>query len=136
MTSASITVSKYQVGQIHTQELMRVEQADRFFYQMGAGYSFTVDGNKKDEEGHAEFRWNIDLTTTLAGDVWVDGDSQKDSSLTIGIKEGGEKELKNIGVTIYVYSGSRNVRKAIAHKENGEEIKWPIYTNAQGHYEV
>lgn len=135
-TSATISVSKKKVGTIATQKLMRVEYAHRYFDEIKAGYGFTPDGNLGNDEGRAKFRWNIDLTTTLAGDVWVDEDSQKDKSYTIGVKEGGEKNLKNVGVTIYIYSGSRNVRKAIAHKSNGEEIKWPIYTNSAGHYEV
>lgn len=136
-TEAKITVSKKKVGTIATQQLMRVEYAHRYFDEIKAGYGFTPDGNLGNDKGRAKFRWNIDLTTTLAGDVWVDEDSQKDDkSYTIGVKEGGEKNLKNVGVTIYIYSGSRNVRKAIAHKSNGEEIKWPIYTNSAGHYEV
>lgn len=136
-TEAKITVSKKKVGTIATQQLMRVEYAHRYFDEIKAGYKYTVDGNEGSNQGTAKFRWNIDLTTTLAGDVWVDEDSQKDDkSYTIGVKEGGEKDLKNVGVTIYIYSGSRNVRKAIAHKSNGEEIKWPIYTNSAGHYEV
>lgn len=135
-TEAKITVSKKKVGTIATQQLMRVEYAHRYFDEIKAGYKYTVDGNEGSNQGTAKFRWNIDLTTTLAGDVWVDEDSQKDKSYTIGVKEGGEKNLKNVGVTIYIYSGSRNVRKAIAHKSNGEEIKWPIYTNSAGHYEV
>lgn len=135
-TSATISVSKKKAGTIATQQLMRVEYAHRYFDEIKAGYGFTPDGNLGNDEGRAKFRWNIDLTTTLAGDVWVDEDSQKDKSYTIGVKEGGEKNLKNVGVTIYIYSGSRNVRKAIAHKSNGEEIKWPIYTNSAGHYEV
>lgn len=133
---AKITVSKKQVGTIATQQLMRVAYAIRTFNEIKAGYKYTVDGNEGSDQGTAKFRWNIDLTTTLAGDVWVDEDSQKDKSYTIGVKEGGEKNLKNVGVTIYIYSGSRNVRKAIAHKSNGEEIQWPIYTNSSGHYEV
>lgn len=135
-TSATISVSKKKAGTIATQQLMRVEYAHRYFDEIKAGYGYTPDGNLGDYKGQAKFRWNIDLTTTLAGDVWVDEDSQKDKSYTIGVKEGGEKNLKNVGVTIYIYSGSRNVRKAIAHKSNGEEIKWPIYTNSAGHYEV
>ena len=133
---ATISVSTEQVGTIATQQLMRVEYAHRYFNQVEAGYKYTVDGTEGNDAGKAKFRWNIDLTTTLAGDVWVDSDSQKDKSYTIGVKEGGEKNLKNVGVTIYIYSGSRNVRKAIAHKSNGEEIQWPIYTNSSGHYEV
>lgn len=135
-TEAKITVSKKKVGTIATQQLMRVEYAHRYFDEIKAGYGYTPDGNLGNDKGRAKFRWNIDLTTTLAGDVWVDSDSQKDKSYTIGVKEGGEKNLKNVGVTIYIYSGSRNVRKAIAHKSNGEEIQWPIYTNSSGHYEV
>lgn len=135
-TSATISVSKKKAGTIATQQLMRVEYAHRYFDEIKAGYGYTPDGNLGNDKGRAKFRWNIDLTTTLAGDVWVDEDSQKDKSYTIGVKEGGEKDLKNVGVTIYIYSGSRNVRKAIAHKSNGEEIKWPIYTNSAGHYEV
>lgn len=135
-TSATISVSKKKAGTIATQQLMRVEYAHRYFDEIKAGYGYTPDGNLGNYKGQAKFRWNIDLTTTLAGDVWVDEDSQKDKSYTIGVKEGGEKNLKNVGVTIYIYSGSRNVRKAIAHKSNGEEIKWPIYTNSAGHYEV
>lgn len=135
-TSATISVSKKKAGTIATQQLMRVEYAHRYFDEIKAGYGYTPDGNLGNDKGRAKFRWNIDLTTTLAGDVWVDEDSQKDKSYTIGVKEGGEKNLKNVGVTIYIYSGSRNVRKAIAHKSNGEEIKWPIYTNSAGHYEV
>lgn len=134
--SASITVTAEQVGTIETQQLMRVEYAHRFFNQIEAGYGYTPDGNLGNDTGRAKFRWNIDLTTTMAGDVWVDGDSQKDNSLTIGLKENGEKKLKNVGVTVYIYSGSRNVRKAIAHESNGKEIQWPIYTNSNGHYEI
>ena len=134
--SASITVTATQVGTIATQQLMRVEYAHRYFNQIEAGYGYTADGNKGNDTARAKFRWNIDLTTTLAGDVWVDGDSQKNKSLTIGLKESGEKNLKNVGVTVYIYSGSRNVRKAIAHESNGKEIQWPIYTNSNGHYEI
>ena len=135
-TSASITVSAEQVGQIATQQLMRVESAHRYFNRMEIGYGYTVDGNKGNDAGLAKFRWNIDLTTTMAGDVWVDGDSQKTKSLTIGLKESGEENLKNVGVTVYIYSGSRNVRKAIAHDSTGKTIQWPIYTNDKGHYEI
>lgn len=136
--SASISVSSKKVGTIDTQQLMRVEYAHRYFNEIQAGYGYTKEGNMGDDKGRAKFAWNIDLTTTLAGDVWVDSDSQKEEnkSYTIGVKEDTEKKLKNIGVTIYIYSGSRNVRKAIAHESDGKEIQWPIYTDANGHYEV
>ena len=103
-TSATISVSKKKAGTIATQQLMRVEYAHRYFDEIKAGYGYTPDGNLGNDKGRAKFRWNIDLTTTLAGDVWVDEDSQKDDkSYTIGVKEGGEKNLKNVGVTIYIY---------------------------------
>lgn len=136
--NASITIKASTVGSIETQELMRVELANREFTEIKVGYGYTDEGNLEDNSGKARFKWNIDLTTTMAGDVWVDGKTQKDSNteLTMGIKENGEKKLANIGVTVYIYSGSRNVKKAIAYGADGKQISWPVYTNSKGHYEI
>ncbi len=86
------------------------------------------------------FEWNIDLTTSLAGNVWVDFDPQKNSNAINGIKDSDvpeENGLKNVAVTVYLYnSNGQKVKPAIAHNANGALISWPLYTDGNGYYEV
>ncbi|MBP3462880.1 MAG: hypothetical protein J6K45_00110 [Clostridia bacterium] len=87
----------------------------------------------------ASFTWDIDLTTTLAGNVWVDKDPQKDTVVN-GIRESKVQEengIGNIAVTVYLYDSSgKKQRKAIAHKAGGERKSLPVYTDSNGYYEI
>lgn len=108
-------------------------------YCTGASRSYA--GNRYGASGDARpshvYRWNIDLTTMLAGDVWLDSNPQKTNNTVIGIKDSNDKGLENIAVTVYLYDTNGNERgTAIAHNANGGRISWPIYTNKNGHYQV
>lgn len=117
--SAKITVSKSRQEDIPIQKAMRVVNAKR-------GY----------EEDEYDFEWDIDMTTTMAGDVWLDVDPQKGNGSSVnGIWEGGENGLDNIAVTVYLYQGSSKIREALFHDEGGGRRSWPIYTSG-GHYEI
>lgn len=117
--SAKITVSKSRVEDIPIQKAMRVVTAKR-------GY----------EEDEYDFEWDIDMTTTMAGDVWLDVDPQKGNGSSInGIWEGGENGLDNIAVTVYLYQGTSKIREALYHDEGGGRLSWPVYTSG-GHYEI
>lgn len=82
------------------------------------------------------FNWQIDLTTTMAGDVWVDADAQKTNNVVDGIKDDNNSGIANIAVTVYLYKGITKQGKAIAHKADGTRIQWPVYTDKNGHYEI
>lgn len=117
--AATVSVSKSKAGEGEIQACMRV-----------------VEAKRKYEEEEMEFVWDIDLTTTLAGDVWLDIESQKANLFSAnGLWEGGERGLDNIGVTVYLYQGTTKLRKALFHDESGAQLSWPLYT-AGGHYEV
>lgn len=116
---ATVSVTKRLEGYIDVQAAMRVVRAKR-------GY----------EPDEMDFAWNIDITTTLAGDVWLDKDPQKTSSSGHkGNWEGDEKGLDNIAVTVYLYQGTTKIRPALFHEGEGKQKSWPIYTSG-GHYEI
>lgn len=138
------TVS-YEQGDIPLQKLIRCHSAVRRFSKEGIIYKDHLDAGTGGGADTALFSWDIDLTTTLAGEVWVDKDPQKDNSAVNGIKNDTVTEespgLKNVAVTIYLYDASGNkIKEAIAHNSGGARIKWPIYTGEygvnSGYYEV
>lgn len=116
---ATVNVTKSADGFIDIQAAMRVVWAKR-------GY----------EPEQMDFAWDIDITTTMAGDVWLDKDPQKTSSSGHkGNWEGDEKGLDNIAVTVYLYQGTTKIRPALFHEDSGTQKSWPIYTSG-GHYEI
>lgn len=140
-TKATITVTVGKVDTIPVQRFIRVHRATRKYDKKEAVYT----GDIKTESGgigsNKLFVWQIDLTTTLAGNVWVDKDPQKDSNAVNGIRntnvEEEKKSIVNIAVTVYLYDSSgKKQREAIAHEANGNRISWPIYTEPDGSYEV
>ncbi len=100
-------------------------------------YRRYYDVNKK-------FDWDIDLTTMLEGDVWLDKVAQKDNSIMekgTGIKESGEHGVQDALVTIkvYQYNGgdATYVKDAIMHNQDGSvDNSWPKKTDGNGHYYV
>ncbi len=91
--------------------------------------------------------WDIDLTTSLEGDVWLDEVAQKANSIMengTGIREDSEKDedhgVKDVLVTIkrYQYNGADAEYKgdAIIHNEDGTLDSWPKKTDGEGHYKV
>lgn len=139
-TSASVTVSVSDAGTIPTQRLLRVHRAHRGYEQRIVTYQGNITTGSGGNGSSKLFVWQIDLTTTLAGNVWVDKDPQKDNSAVNGIKNSNVKEekgIQNIAVTVYLYNSSGKKQKpAIAHNDNGTRISWPIYTDSSGYYEV
>ena len=124
-------------GEIDISDVATVQSARRGY----AGLSWTLGnppgGNPPDGGGNPS--WTIDLTTTMAGNVWEEIDSQKDSNGIIGTKDDEEanKGLENIAVTVKLYDEDGNfVKNGICHKTNGEAVKWPIYTDNNGYYEI
>ncbi len=86
-----------------------------------------------------KFEWNIDITTGLAGDVWLDIDAQKDeanANATDGDKESMEHGVDNVLVTIKLYQDGAEVGDAIFHDDEGKALSWPIITENGGHYQV
>lgn len=117
--AAKVSVSKSKDGEAEIQPCMRVAWAKR-------GY----------EPEEIDLVWDIDLTTTLAGDVWLDIEAQKANLFSAsGVWEGGERGLDNIAVTVYLYQGTTKIRPALFHDPSGAPLTWPLYT-AGGHYEV
>ncbi len=85
------------------------------------------------------FDWDIDITTSLAGDVWLDIDAQKDeanANVVDGDKEGAEHGVDNVLVTVKLYQDGKEVKEAIFHDDEGKALSWPIITENGGHYQV
>lgn len=107
-------------------------------------YSYRTYDSLKIGEKHDKdftFSWDfddIDLTTALAGEVWLDGIGQKTDAThkTDGVKDDGEKGVKNVGITVALYEDGVRKRAAIAHDSSGKRISWPIYTDSNGKYKV
>lgn len=95
-------------------------------------------GEKHDKDFTFSWDWNIDLTTELAGMVWLDDENQKgDAGSKIdGVKDDGEKGVANVGITVAVYENGERQGDAIAHEKDGKRIEWPIYTDSSGKYQV
>lgn len=95
-------------------------------------------GDRKNGKVSLDCDFNIDLTTALAGEVWVDGIGQKTDAThkTDGVKDDGEKGVKNVGITVALYEDGVRKRAAIAHDSSGKRISWPIYTDSNGKYKV
>ena len=97
-----------------------------------------VDGSGYTGDNPATLKtgWNIDLTTTIAGNVWLENEPGKGES-TNGINDRSEQDLENIGVTVYLYrQDGTNLGTAIHHDASGRRLSWPIYTDENGYYEV
>lgn len=79
-----------------------------------------------------------DLTTKIAGNVWLDGVGQKIDAIhkIDGVKDDGEKGVKNVGITVAIYENGQRQCDAIAHDKSGNRLKWPIYTDENGNYTV
>lgn len=137
--AAYIIVQRSKVGDITIQPTMRVIMAQR-------GYGELTMYNEKNfvtvpdsSPSSLKIEWEIDLTTTVAGDVWVDEDSKKVNNAIDGIRQpeiDKESGIKNIAVTVYLYSGTSKVKEAIAHDNETGRISWPIYTDDAGHWEI
>lgn len=85
------------------------------------------------------FDWDVDITTSLAGDVWLDIDAQKDeahANVKDGDKEDVEHGVQDVLVTIKLYQDGEEKAEAIAHDDAGNRISWPQRTDTNGHYEV
>lgn len=95
-------------------------------------------GDRKNGKVSLDCDFNIDLTTALAGEVWLDGIGQKTDAThkTDGVKDDGEKGVKNVGITVALYEDGVRKRAAIAHDSSGKRISWPIYTDSNGKYKV
>lgn len=130
--SATVSVTKRRAGEIDTQPIMRVVKADRQYNKdIVGGYGGNVNAGSM-------FYWGIDLTTTLAGDVWGEiapqkADGTREGTI-VGIKDTKENGVKNVIVTVYVSDG-RNKKVAIAHESNGTAKQAKMTTSANGHYE-
>ncbi len=130
--SASVNVTKSRAGDIPIQPVMRVVNAQR-------GYALDIVGSAgADVNASSKFYWEIDLTTTLAGDVWGEIAPQKaDGTRTgaiNGIKDSIESGVPNIIVTVYVSDG-KNKKVAFAHETNGTYKAATMVTATDGHYE-
>lgn len=139
-----ITVQKSRDDDIDTQPTMRVIMAERGYAELEMYEDLALHIEPGEDPGKLKIVWDIDLTTMIAGDVWVDEDEQKDNSATDGIRQPDiEKEagINNIAVTVYLYNGTSKIGEAIAHNEDGSRTEWPVYTGGdgewdQGHWEV
>ncbi len=94
--------------------------------------------------------WDIDLTTMLEGDVWLDEVPQKANSIMedgTGVWEDAEKNeehgVENALVTIKVFkykdggADAEYVRDAIMHNPDGTvDNSWPKKTDSNGHYAI
>lgn len=130
--SASVNVTKSRADDIKIQPVMRVVNAQR-------GYALDLVGSAGvNVNAGSKFYWGIDLTTTLAGDVWGEIAPQKaDGTRTgaiNGIKDSIESGMPNIIVTVYVSDG-KNKKVAFAHETNGAYKAATMVTAADGHYE-
>lgn len=130
--SASVYVTKSRSDDIPIQPVMRVVNAQR-------GYALDIVGSAgADVNASSKFYWGIDLTTTLAGDVWGEIAPQKSDGTRTGaingIKDSIESGLPNIIVTVYVSDG-KNKKVAFAHETNGAYKAATMVTAADGHYE-
>jgi hypothetical protein len=79
----------------------------------------------------------IDLTMSLAGDVWEDEPLNKDdknteNSVANGIMDSTEKGVQ--GVEVYIYDNNGSLATIL--DENGEELTQPIITAESGHWYV
>ena len=84
-----------------------------------------------------DFNFDIDITTSLAGNVWLDIAPQKDNNKVDGLMD--EEGLNNIPVTVYLYSGTTRLKEAIMHDADGNKLSWPIKTGdfkKNGYYEA
>lgn len=118
---------------IDVQDVSNVPEAHRGYF--GSLYG---DGDENNSKITTTIKWNIDLTTALAGEVWLDGIGQKTDAThkTDGVKDDGEKGVKNVGITVALYEDGVRKRAAIAHDSSGKRISWPIYTDSNGKYKV
>ncbi len=104
-----------------------------------ANYSFKAEF-PPDEPGPKEY---IKLTIPMAGEVWIDiSADKKNPDFTDGKRENGEKGYKNAEVYIYkTYKNSSGkiVKRELADiydEDNETKLKYPIYTDENGHYEI
>lgn len=86
------------------------------------------------------FSWEIDLTTTMAGDVWKEVTPQKDNQSINGYYERNgdhpaEAGMKSVLITVKLYKGTEYIQDAIIHDDNGNRIQWPYVVDASGYYE-
>ncbi len=132
----------------------------------GSGTVITPNGAPGSGGNSLELSWYIDLTTTMAGNVWEETDWQKaanSNGTSIGTRDASESGngLKNIAITVKLYDeDGKFVDYAIPHDltgaidieqtrkdkftQNGtyetekKEPKnaWPKYTDENGYYEI
>lgn len=136
--SVEVTISFDEM--LNTQPGIRVIVAERGFYKVEVGCLYDDTSGVDPSDYSTNFEWDIDLTTSLEGDVWLDIAPQKANDYADGTKDDGEKGVENVRVTIkiYQYAGgdAAVVGNAIMHDESGAEMSWPIYTDSNGHYEI
>lgn len=127
---ANVTVKRYDNDPIAIQDLAKASTARRYY--VGSPY-----GLEDDSEPTKKTR-RIDLTTVLAGTVWVEANEQKVGNAHTGIQDNIKEEVgvPGVAVTVYLYNGGQKVGTAIAHDEKGGVIQWPIRTGKDGIYKV
>lgn len=137
--AAYVIVQRSKVGDIDIQPTMRVIMAQRGYAELTMYNKDNLVIVPDSSPASLKIEWEIDLTTTVAGDVWVDEDSKKVNNAIDGIRQpeiDKESGIKNIAVTVYLYSGTSKVKEAIAHDNDTGRIEWPIYTDGAGHWEI
>ena len=137
--SAYVIVQRTKVGDIDIQPTMRVLMANRLYGELTMYNEDNLVVVPDSSPASLKIEWEIDLTTTVGGDVWVDEDSKKINNAIDGIRQTDidkESGIKNIAVTVYLYSGTSKVKEAIAHDNDTGRIEWPIYTDDVGHWGI
>ncbi len=91
--------------------------------------------NPGDDDDDDDDKKINEITMNISGRVWEDENGGKES-LPDGIKENGEKYLKNIEVSLYEYiDGGEPVLATLAQDPNGQEIRTnPTLTDENGKY--
>ncbi len=91
--------------------------------------------NTPDEPG-------IKLTIPMAGEVWIDTDPDKAHNTKYGYKDDGEKPYEKAEVYVYKVYLDKNGKEVkrqpakIYGDDNETEIKFPVYTDADGKYKI
>lgn len=118
-------------GEEDLQKFARVTASTR-------NYAGSVYGGTDIKEPSMEFSWEIDLTTSIAGNVWAEVEDVKNrpQDVYLGIMDDDDTRVEKVAVSVYLYQGDEKKQLALAHDENGEEIEWPIFTDSDGYWHV
>lgn len=126
-------------GQEKIQDIATCHYAWRKYAAVSVGIPSGLEIKVDETTGNGGYgyyiSWNIDLTTTMAGNVWAESTPGKGQG-TNGSKNGADNNLKDVAVTVYLYQDGEKFGEAIHHKANGEGLSWPIYTDENGYYEI